>query len=54
MLKRNFYHKEKTAELKNEADGEQLSVEFGDLSMLLGELGGARMKIPGASGRPER
>ena len=39
VLKRNFYHKEKTAELKNEADGEQLSVEFGDLSMLLGELG---------------
>lgn len=37
-LKRNFYHKEKTAKLTNEADGEELSVEFGDLSMLLGDL----------------
>lgn len=37
-LTRNFYHREKQAKLWNEADGEQLSVEFGDLSMLLGEL----------------
>lgn len=37
-LKRNFYHKEKTAELRNEADGEELAVEFGDLDMLLGNL----------------
>lgn len=37
-LTRNFYHKEKTAKLWNEADGEQLSVEFGDLSMLIGDL----------------
>lgn len=34
-LTRNFYHKEKTAELRNELDGEELSVEYGDLDMLL-------------------
>lgn len=37
-LKRNFYHKEKMAQLINEADKEELSVEFGDLDMLLGNI----------------
>lgn len=35
-LERNFYHKEKREILKNEADGEELSVACGDLQMLLG------------------
>ena len=35
-LTRNFYHKEKTAELISETDGEELSVAYGDLDMLLG------------------
>lgn len=35
-LERNFYHKEKKEILKNEADGEELSVAYGDLQMLLG------------------
>ncbi len=34
-LERNFYHKEKSARLTNEMDGEELSVEHGDLEMLL-------------------
>lgn len=38
LLERNFYHKEKTARLVNERDGEELSVEYGDLEMLLGGL----------------
>ncbi|MBO5372317.1 MAG: AAA family ATPase [Lachnospiraceae bacterium] len=37
-LERNFYHKEKTARLQNLADKEELSVEFGDLQMLLGGM----------------
>lgn len=35
-LERNFYSKEKTDYLRNELDGEELSVGFGDLTMLLG------------------
>lgn len=35
-LERNFYHKEKKEILKNEADGEELSVAYGDLQVLLG------------------
>lgn len=37
-LERNFYHKEKSAKLTNEMDGEELSVEHGDLEMLLGGM----------------
>lgn len=35
-LERNFYHKEKKEILKNEADGEELSIAYGDLQVLLG------------------
>lgn len=38
LLERNFYHKEKSASLVNEMDGEKLSVEHGDLEMLLGGM----------------
>lgn len=37
-LERNFYHREKRELLRNEADGEELSVAYGDLSMLLGGI----------------
>lgn len=37
-LERNFYYKEKREILRNEADGEELSVACGDLSMLLGGI----------------
>ena len=37
-LERNFYHKEKRDFLRNEADGEELSVAYGDLAMLLGGI----------------
>ena len=37
-LERNFYHKEKSASLCNMEDGEELSVEYGDLQMLLGGM----------------
>ena len=37
-LERNFYHKEKSVKLTNELDGEELSVEHGDLEMLLGGI----------------
>lgn len=37
-IERNFYRKEKTAVLKNERDGEELSVEHGDMEMLLGGM----------------
>lgn len=37
-LERNFYGKEKRDCLRNEADGEELSVAYGDLSMLLGGI----------------
>lgn len=37
-LERNFYHREKRDFLRNEADGEELSVAYGDLSMLLGGI----------------
>lgn len=37
-LERNFYHKEKRDFLRNEADGEELSVAYGDLTMLLGGI----------------
>lgn len=38
LLERNFYHKEKTARLVSEQDKEELSVEHGDLEMLLGGM----------------
>ncbi len=38
VIERNFYHKEKTAALRNERDGEELSVEHGDMEMLLGGM----------------
>lgn len=38
-LERNFYHREKRELLRNEADGEEMSVAYGDLSMLLGGIG---------------
>lgn len=38
-LERNFYHREKREILRNEADGEELSVAYGDLTMLLGGIG---------------
>lgn len=38
-LERNFYHREKRELLRNEADGEELSVAYGDLAMLLGGIG---------------
>lgn len=37
-LERNFYHREKREVLRNEADGEELSVAYGDLAMLLGGI----------------
>ena len=37
-LERNFYHHEKEARLVCETDGEELSVEDGDLEMLLGHI----------------
>ncbi len=37
-LERNFYHKERREILRNEADGEELSVAYGDLSVLLGGI----------------
>lgn len=37
-LERNFYYKEKRDYLRNEADGEELSVAYGDLTMLLGGI----------------
>lgn len=37
-LERNFYHKERTARLYNRNDGEELSVEHGDLEILLGGM----------------
>ena len=37
-LERNFYHREKRDILRNEADGEELSVAYGDLTMLLGGI----------------
>lgn len=37
-LERNFYMKEKQDRLCNEADGEELSVAYGDLEMLLGGM----------------
>ena len=39
-LERNFYVKERQDYLRNEADGEELSVAYGDLSMLLGKITG--------------
>ncbi|MBR5128268.1 MAG: hypothetical protein IKU69_07545, partial [Roseburia sp.] len=36
---RNFYSKEKSEYLRNEADGEELSVAYGDLDVLLGGIG---------------
>lgn len=38
-IERNFYHKEKTARLFSLNDGEELSIEHGDLDVLLGDVG---------------
>ncbi len=38
LLERNFYHREKSTRLVNIRDGEELSVEYGDLDMLLGNV----------------
>ena len=38
-LERNFYVKEKSEYLRNEADGEELNIAYGDLEMLLGGIG---------------
>ena len=38
-LERNFYSKEKSDYLRNETDGEELSVAYGDLEVLLGGIG---------------
>ena len=37
-LERNFYNKERSEYLRNEADGEELSVAYGDLDILLGGI----------------
>lgn len=37
-LERNFYHREKRELLRNEVDGEELSVAYGDLTVLLGGI----------------
>ena len=41
LLERNFYYKEKRARLVNIRDGEELSVDYGDLDMLLGNVSAA-------------
>lgn len=41
LLERNFYHKERRVRLVNVRDGEELSVEYGDLDMLLGNVSAA-------------
>ena len=41
LLERNFYYKEKRARLVNIRDGEELSVEYGDLDLLLGNVSAA-------------
>lgn len=41
LLERNFYYKEKRARLVNIRDSEELSVEYGDLDMLLGNVSAA-------------
>lgn len=41
LLERNLYYKEKRARLVNIRDGEELSVEYGDLDMLLGNVSAA-------------
>lgn len=41
LLERNFYYKEQRACLVNVRDGEELSVEYGDLDMLLGNVSAA-------------
>lgn len=38
-LERNFYAKERSEYLRNEEDGEELSVTYGDLDILLGGIG---------------
>lgn len=37
-LERNFYHKERKDILRNETDGEELSIVYGDLTVLLGSI----------------
>lgn len=39
LISRNFYQGEKSAHLICETDGEELSIEQGDLAMLLGDVG---------------
>ena len=41
LLERNFYYKKKRARLVNIRDGEELSVEYGDLDMLFGNVSAA-------------
>ena len=50
-LERNFYHNEKSARLVCETDGEELSVEQGDLDMLLGDLTGELYVNTAAAGQ---
>lgn len=38
LIERNFYYKDKTTKLRSLCDGEELSVECGDLEMLLGGM----------------
>lgn len=50
-LERNFYHGEKSAHLFCETDGEELSVEDGDLEMLLGDVGAELYRNTAAVGQ---
>jgi len=38
IMERSFYHREKREILRNEEDGEELSVAYGDLAVLLGGI----------------
>lgn len=50
-LERNFYQGEKSARLVCETDGEELSVEQGDLEMLLGDTGAELFYNTAAAGQ---
>ena len=50
-LERNFYHGEKSARLFCETDGEELSIEDGDLEMLLGDVGAELYRNTAAVGQ---
>ena len=52
-LERNFYSKEKNDYLRNELDGEELSVGFGDLTMLWVVSAKTVMPVPTISRRRE-